>query len=102
MDYEVIWTRRAGADFQGIIEHISCDDPAAAERVAAAIVRRVDLLQTVPLMGAVYPPGPKTGRYRVIVSGKYRIFYRVKETEQQVEILTVWHSARQEPDLPAD
>jgi plasmid stabilization system protein ParE len=55
----------------------------------------------LPRLGAVYR---KTGKYQVrkIVSGKYRIFYRIREDEQRVEVLLVWHSARRDPDLPVD
>ena len=33
--------------------------------------------------------------------GKHRIFYRVMAESKRVEILSVWHSARREPELPA-
>jgi plasmid stabilization system protein ParE len=72
---------------------------AAAERVTTAIMERVELLKAVPKLGAVYPKGLQ-GPYRVIISGRYRIFYRVLESSHRIDILLVWHGARQEPDLP--
>ncbi|MEX0703331.1 MAG: type II toxin-antitoxin system RelE/ParE family toxin [Planctomycetales bacterium] len=99
MDYEVVWTEPAMADLRAISDYIAERNPAAAVRTIAAILERVDLLQRVPFMGPIYPRGSQ-GRVREIVSGKYRIFYRVIEDSSRVEILTVWHGARREPTLP--
>jgi plasmid stabilization system protein ParE len=74
MDYEITWAEQATSDLQEITTSISQHNPAAAERIAQAIVDRVSLLRAVPLMGALYPSGPGA-RHRFIVSGKYRIFY---------------------------
>jgi plasmid stabilization system protein ParE len=48
-------------------------------------------------MGPQYPDD-ETGQVRTIVSGKYRIFYRVKESDNRVEIITVRHSSRRPLD----
>jgi plasmid stabilization system protein ParE len=78
-----------------VLEFPKCRDG----RVVADIIARAELLVTVPLIGAMYPRGT-TSPFREIISGKYRIFYRVNQPSEQVEILTVWHSARRDPDLP--
>jgi len=43
----------------------------------------------------------KLGRndVREISVRPYRVFYRVNESQRFVYVLTVWHGARQEPDL---
>jgi plasmid stabilization system protein ParE len=99
MDFGVVWTETATDDLEAITTYLAQHSATAAERISSEIVRRVELLQTVPLMGAVYPSG-SPGPNRVTVCGKYRIFYRVQEDARRVEILTVRHSARSEPDLP--
>ncbi len=53
----------------------------------------VETLRSFPFIGPAYPRR-SSGAYREIVSGKYRIFYRVLEPRKQVEILTIWHGAR--------
>ena len=100
MDFEVVWTEPAVAHLQSITTYIAEYNPSAAERTANAILERVERLRNVPLIGAPYPRGSH-GRVREVVSGKYRIFYRVFEDKKRVEILAVWHSSRQEPDLPS-
>jgi toxin ParE1/3/4 len=99
MDFEVIWTEPAAEQLEQIIRHIAADQPVAAERVRAEILERVEGLSRLPFMGAVYEKDRK-GRTREILSGKYRIFYRMDEASRRVEILTVWHGARREPRLP--
>ncbi|SRR5712692_261839 len=99
MDFEVIWTEPAAADLQAITTYIAQHNASAAERIATEILERVELLKAVPFMGRAYPGGSQ-GRNREIICGKYRIFYRVLEELKRVEILTVWHTSRDEPELP--
>jgi plasmid stabilization system protein ParE len=96
MAYEIVWTEPAGLQLEEIREFIAADNPSAADRVVEKILARVDQLQWTPRMGAVYR---KSGKHpiRKVVSGKYRIFYRIIEDAKRVEILVVWHGARRGP-----
>jgi plasmid stabilization system protein ParE len=89
------------ADLVALTAFIATHSPTAAERVRNSILDHVELLTSFPIIGPVYPRD-RRGRTREIVCGKYRIFYRVDETNRRVEILTVWHGARREPDFPDD
>jgi plasmid stabilization system protein ParE len=100
MDYQIIWTEPALADLETIVTHIAGDNPPAAGRVGDEIIAHVELLATFPHIGPHYPRGSKSGD-REILCRSYRIFYRVFEDRQVVEVLTIWHGARQEPELPA-
>ena len=64
----------------------------------AKIIARVEQLKWTPRIGRVYR---KSGKHpiRKVVSGKYRIFYRIEKDAKRVEILVVWHGARRDPDL---
>ena len=99
MDFEVIWTDRASADLEAIFNYISEHNHSAARKVVQEVVDRVELLRTSPRMGKKYKR-KSAADTRVIVSGKHRVYYNVLPDEQRVEILTVWHTARQEPKLP--
>jgi addiction module RelE/StbE family toxin len=99
MDFEIVWTEPASADLLEIFQFIAQDNPRAARRVLTSILDRVELLRKVPHIGTGYPRGTD-GPYREIVSGKYRIFYKIQETSRRIEVLTVWHSARRDPRLP--
>lgn len=101
MDFEVVWTQPAVSQFEDAISYVAERSPPAAEKIASALVDKVELLRTVPYMGSVYAKAP-SGRVRFVVSGKYRVFYRVNDDAKKVEILTVWHSSRQDPELPLE
>jgi len=99
VDYQVIWTESASDDLESIVTQLAQVNPAAAERIGNAILKHVEVLRAFPRIGPRYAKDPHRG-IREILCGKYRIFYRVIEKSQSVEILTVWHGAREEPDLP--
>jgi len=99
VEFEVVWTDPALTSLEEIHAYLAQFNPTAAERISSAIIERVELLKSVPKMGAVYPKG-SLGPYRTVVIEKYRVFYRLIEEKQRVEVLLVWHGSRQEPDLP--
>ncbi len=96
MDFKVIWSDAAIADLHDICSYIARDDPQAAERMGRGILDQVRILVSFPFIGPTYPKGAR-GPLREIVFRPYRIFYDVSEQSGRVQILHVWHSARQEP-----
>ena len=98
MGYEVVWTEPASMQLEEIRDYIAADNPLAARKVVERIIARVGRLKSLPRIGAVYGKGGKHP-VRKIVSGSYRIFYRIVEDAKRVEILLVWHAARRDPDF---
>ena len=98
MEYEVIWSRRARRDMNAIHDHIAQDNSDAAERVCAAIYTRVELLRSAPRLAQRYECDVQA-EVRQTVTGKYRIFFVIDDDRRRIEVLTVWHGARQEPEL---
>jgi plasmid stabilization system protein ParE len=96
MDFSLVWTEPASEDMRSISRHISRDSILAADRVIQAILRRASMLESNPYLGAVYSRS-KSGRIREILSGSYRIFYRIREDAHVVDVLAVWHGSRDEP-----
>lgn len=96
MEFKIVWTDRALDELRGVCSYISNDNPAAAERVGDDILRHVEILRDFPLIGPPFPRGG-SGRVREILCKGYRIFYRVSEGQRRVEVLTIWHSAREAP-----
>ena len=98
MDCKVIWTDPAIEDLGEIVRYIAADDPSSARRVGDDIIRTVELLQRFPLLGPPYAP-VRDGSVREVLCWNYRIFYQVSSSRRTVEILTIWHGGRNEPEL---
>jgi plasmid stabilization system protein ParE len=82
-----------------IVRQVAKDDPAAAEELRLGLLGSVEILGRFPFIGPAYERD-RTGRAREILYRRFRVFYRVREAQRQVQILTVWHGARQEPRFP--
>ena len=99
MDYEVVWTEPALDDFEAIVLYLARRSLSGAESVQVAILEHTDILANFPYIGPIYLGDP-TGTTREVVCHSYRIFYRVDSDLKQVNVLSVWHAARGEPELP--
>ena len=97
MEYELIWSEDAIADVVAIIAHVTASNPSAADRLADAIFDEAEILRRFPEIGSAYPPG-SAGRLRVLTRKSYRIFHDVDHPRKRVEVVTVWHASRREPE----
>jgi plasmid stabilization system protein ParE len=98
MDYEVRWTAAAADDLEAIITYLAEIDPHAAEEHGRANFDHIEVLRTFPRIGPRYKKRSH-GEVREILCGKYRIFYRLQERSRFVEILRIFHGAREEPEF---
>jgi toxin ParE1/3/4 len=89
----LVWRRQAEQDLQRIFDFILEHNPAAAQRVAERIERRVAELQAHPRAGR---RGRVAGTRELVVAGTpYIVAYRVKG--RRIDILAVLHGARRWP-----
>jgi toxin ParE1/3/4 len=92
---EVVFRDRARRDLDQIDARIAADDPGAAERFRANVLRRIGLLERLP-EGA--QPRPEFGPdIRTIPVGSYIVIVRV--VVPKVTVLRIVHSARDLPRL---
>ncbi|MBI5774863.1 MAG: type II toxin-antitoxin system RelE/ParE family toxin [Verrucomicrobia bacterium] len=98
MDFKILWTPEAIARLEELAGYIAQDNPAAAARMGAAIFEKVQLLSAFPELGRVFR---KLNRpdVREIPVRPYRVIYQVRSRKKTISILTVWHGARQEPEI---
>ena len=89
---ELKWLALARADFLGIVDYISDDNPDAAQRVRDDIEEKVTKLSDFPKMGRL---GRIEGTRELVVWANYIIVYR--EDAFVVQILRVLHAAQQWP-----
>ena len=97
MGWKIVWTEPALFDLAEAVRFIASDDPDAAIRVGNLLVEHVEILHQFPESGSVYRQRAK-GTVRQLVHRPFRIFYRIRNESGCVEILHVWHGARQEPN----
>lgn len=93
---QVVWTDPAIATLKELCEHIAKENPDAARKLGMELVEHAESLEQLPLRGKVYPKFGD-GQLHEIPHRGYRIFYKVYEDLKRVDILLVWHGARDEP-----
>lgn len=84
------WSQEALRWLREIHDYIAQDNPEAAQRTAAGIVERVEVLSTFPEIGQRYEKAER--EVRVLLYGHYRIAYLVTE-ERDVKLLGIFHGA---------
>jgi toxin ParE1/3/4 len=98
MDYRIIWSPEAIAQLGRVVRYMARDNPAAAEKVGHAIIEKCVLLADFPRLGKIFRKMARDD-IREIPVPPYRIIYSINDGGKVIEILTVWHGARQEPDV---
>ena len=88
----IIWTRQSVEDLENIYEYISKDSVKYARIQVIRIRDRVKILKSYPKSGRVVPETEEDA-IREIISGSFRLIYRIK-TDSLIEIITIHHSAR--------
>jgi toxin ParE1/3/4 len=89
---QLVWTEPALADLNDIAEYIALENPGAAKALVQQIFSAVDRLGQHPASGRI-PPELEKGRYREVIVGPCRIFYR--QSDDEVLILYVMRGERQ-------
>lgn len=89
---QIIWTETALADLEEIAEFIALDKPSAAIALVSDIFAKVERLKEFPDSGRMPPELPKRSRYRELLVGPCRIFYR--SDSGKVYILYVMRNER--------
>ncbi len=93
----VSWSPPAVRDLREIQAYIARDAPGAAIATARRIRAGAQRLADYPLSGRMVP---ELGLpYREIITGNYRVIYRVQPERNRVRIIAIVHGARQLPPL---
>jgi toxin ParE1/3/4 len=88
---KIVWTESALDDLDEIAEYIALDKIGAAKKLVKRVFSRVDLLRDSPNSGRT-PPELDGERYREVIVGPCRIFYRALDKE--IVILYIMRSER--------
>ena len=88
---QIKWTEPALDDLNAIAEYIALDKPSAAKKLVQEVFKSVKRLKDFPNSGKL-PDELENSRYREVVVGPCRVFYRVEVNI--VHILYVMRSER--------
>lgn len=91
---QVIWTEPALSDLNKIADYIALDKFSAAQRLIQQIFSSVERLEQFLESGHI-PPELEHSRYREIIVGPCRIFYRSDNEPNKAYILYVMRGERQ-------
>ena len=95
---KIVFAPLARDNIRDIQTYIAADNISAAARVASEIRRKIEMLETYPLMAETYQ-----GEVRRLVVGRYPyvVFYEVDQGAEIVNIITVQHAHQLPPDFQA-
>ena len=88
---QIVWAESALLELNDVAEYIALDKPSAAQSLVQDVFARIELLEQAPKSGRV-PPELKRSRYREVLVGPCRIFYR--PTQDSIFVLHVMRSER--------
>jgi plasmid stabilization system protein ParE len=92
MDYQVILSDFFIADLKEIVEYLTLRaNKEVASRIGSELINRALDLGRNPFIGQLVRQRPGA---RKILRYSYRIYYDVNERQRVVEVLRVWHGAR--------
>ncbi len=94
MAYKILYTEEALADLEAILDYISANNVTASEKFGTALLNHVEQLQSFPRLGTRVSRFPEI---RKLLHSPIRIYYRIHEGKQAVEILYFWHTSRSAP-----
>ena len=89
---QIIWTEPALIELDEIAEYIAVDNHVAAQKLVRKVFLRVEKLKEFPKSGRKPPELPNRSRYREVIVGPCRVFYR--EEKSKVLIIYVLRSER--------
>ena len=94
----LIWAPSARQDLRDLFNYINEYNPDAARQFIESIFEKVHSLPDYPHMGRVVPEF-NDEHIREIIRAPCRIIYRVNLSDEQIEIVRIWHAARGAPRI---
>ena len=96
---EVFWTEAARTDLFGIVDPLRVNAPKRADKLATKLVNAAQQLTSFPESGRRPPELFDIANVREIVVDQLRLIYDYDPDALRVEVLAVFHSRRDVPEL---
>jgi toxin ParE1/3/4 len=99
MGWQVVIAPSARFDLADIVRYIAQHNSDAAARLGFELITRTESLAQFPEIGRMVPEFRQPD-LREIICRSYRIIYRLKRDNQQIQVVRFWHGARGFPHIP--
>ena len=100
MGWQVIIAPSAQSDLADIVRYIAQHNSDAAARLGYELITRTERLADFPEIGRSVPEF-RQQNLREIICRSYRIIYRLRPDEKEIQIVRFWHGARGFPHIPS-
>lgn len=90
---QIVWTEPAVANLNDVAEYIALDNFTAARSLVQRVFSVVERFEQFPESGRI-PPELTDSRYREVIVGPCRVFYRYQVEQEKVLILYVMRAER--------
>lgn len=96
--YEIVFTRTAVAQLRSAVAFWEAEG--ARELFEAELADALARMATTPAIAPPYLPLAKRGVRRTLLRrSRHHVYFRLDAAANQVIVLTIWHSARPDPEL---
>ena len=93
---KISWDRIALDNLKEILGYLAKQDPQAPKIVKSAIVSRLDIIKTNPLICETDKLKDSANKdFRAFVVYSYRVTYQVKSETKELRVLRVRHTSRE-------
>ena len=92
---QIIYTQEAIEDLQRLRNFIAKNNPVSAQRIAKELIKRIQTLQSMPMMGRAVPSAPNPDIIRDMIFENCTIRYAIHA--QTLAILRIWHHDETQP-----
>jgi addiction module RelE/StbE family toxin len=91
----VLWTKSAEAQLDAVHDYVAQTSPEYARRIVDNLTRRSIQIASFPFSGRMVPEY-ELHEIRELIEGSYRLIYLIKEDQDEIEVLTLIHTAREQ------
>jgi toxin ParE1/3/4 len=91
------WSPRAERELTQIRDYIAQDSQFYARQFTERLILAIERLPPTPRIGRMVPEAGHVDEIRELIFHGYRVIYRIEESQQLLQIITIVHGAR---DLP--
>lgn len=96
LSFRIVWDRKALDHFKDILEYLEKQSKQAPKIVKAAIIARLELIKTNPLITELDKLKDSPNKeFRAFVVFSYRVTYQIKSDTKEIRVLRVRHTSRE-------